>query len=98
MHDLGKAMAAWSCSQLLSCGLPQEEEVEAASSSKKRKRDDEKVAEGAAAARAFLSEFAALPLDALAPEEAVTKAQELYKKLDESAKSSPYLAGLIAEA
>lgn len=69
-------------------------------SGQKRKREDhnQKVPEGTAAARAFLDEFASLPLDGVAPHEAVAKAQELHKKLEDSARESPYLASLLVNA
>lgn len=65
----------------------------------KRKREEgEGVAAGAAAARAFLTEFAALPLDSLPPTEAASKAQALFEGLQKSAAASPYLSSLLAEA
>lgn len=59
----------------------------------KRKRSEEEDL-----VKSYLEEFAAMPLDGLEPEEAAAKAKELYCRIEESAKTSPYIANLIASA
>ncbi len=46
-------------------------------------------------ARMFMRDFAALPLDSLSPEQAVTQSQKLYTQLVADAASMPTLQRLI---
>lgn len=49
-----------------------------------------------ARARAFLKDFAAIPLASLAPEEGVQQAKQLYAQLQQDASSMPALHRLLA--
>ena len=70
--------------------------VQAEKTGSKRKRDD--VAEDEAAAvraKAFLKEFAALPLDKLDPDEAVRQTADLYQQLESDAAEMPALRQML---
>ena len=74
-----------SCSRLLSwLNMMQE-----AGQKRKRNEDEE-------TCQKFLEEFAALPLENLNSEEVVTQAKQLFCRIEEQAKNSPYIAKLIA--
>ena len=67
----------------------------------KRRRVDagaDDVARGAAAARAFLSELAALPMDAMPPAEAAQAAQAAKQRMLDAGAGSEYLSRLLAAA
>ena len=67
-------------------------EEEGWSQGTKRKRSEEEE-EGAAIARAFLSDFVALPEEDLS-----SKAEQLYKGLEEKAAQNSYLASLLVSS
>jgi DNA mismatch repair protein MSH2 len=60
-----------------------------------RKRAAVGEAEGAARARAFLSEFAALPLDSLPKEEAAARVKGLCDGLASDAQGNPWLSEVL---
>ena len=66
--------------------------VEQQVGAKRKRNDDEEACMG------FLEEFAALPLEGMQSDEVVNQAKELYSRIEEHAKSSPYLAELLAGA
>eukprot|EP00884_Botryococcus_braunii_P018501 jgi/Botrbrau1/5334/Bobra.0346s0008.1 len=65
---------------------------------KRRRVDPEQEAEAGARARSFLEEFAAMPLDSLAAEEAVAQVRDAYERLREDSNRLPALRLLLAEA
>ena len=74
-------------------------EAEAEDPEAKRRRVDagaDDVARGAAAARAFLSELAALPMDAMPPAEAAQAAQAAKARMLAAGAGSEYLSRLLA--
>ena len=60
-----------------------------------RSNEESEAGQAAKRARAFMEEFAALPLDSLSPEQAVAQSQALYKQLTEDAASLPTLQQLL---
>ena len=71
--------------------------VQAEQAGSKRKRDGATDEEAAAVrAKAFLREFAALPLDKLDPDEAVRQTADLYEQLESDAAEMPALKQMLA--
>ena len=62
----------------------------------KRKRETDEAGESAALVREFLQDFAALPLEAMAPEEALAQTQSLLSRVEERQDDLPTLKRLLA--
>ena len=70
--------------------------VQAEANGSKRKRDDSADEEAAAVrTKAFLREFAALPLDKLDEDEAVRQTADLYQQLESDAAELPALQQML---
>ena len=58
--------------------------------------EEEDAARGAARARQFLADFAALPLPEMSPADAVRRVQQMKKELESDAGDSKWLQGILA--
>lgn len=62
---------------------------------RKRVSGPDDTARGAARVRAFLRDFAALPIDQMSPDEAVKAAEDLKKSLEQDAAANPWLQQIL---